>query len=252
VRVVLGEWASSGGRHPPSTRQLFGCAEAYCPLFCRGPVYLNVQVEHNFQVYSILFLRNKTAAGPLTPFDPLPGKTLDAGSCAWADCPVRNNEPTALLAWEIHDGTAVMAPSAPRGSRNEWMVLDMSRGRPRPRLRVRQGMQRVGDPSVRGPQWRHCGVKGTGGADGPSDQLVAATARAIRRQVDSQGNVAGRCKTIRRAERSTHTASLSSRSRSVVTCASAQTVPAARRRSSWNSRYAGSWSDPAPGRDAVP
>jgi len=48
------------------------------------------------------------------------------------------------------------------------------------------------------------------------------------------------CKTIRRAERSTHTASLSNRSRSVVTCASAQAVPAARRRSSWNSTYAAS------------
>jgi len=34
------------------------------------------------------------------------------------------------------------------------------------------------------------------------------------------------CKTIRRTEHSTHTASLSNRSRSVVTCASAQAVPA--------------------------
>ena len=48
----------------------------------------------------------------------------------------------------------------------------------------------------------------------------------------SQGNVRGRCSTMRRADRSTQTASLINRSRRVVTCAAAQPVPAARRRSS--------------------
>ncbi len=59
---------------------------------------------------------------------------------------------------------------------------------------------------------------------------VAPTARASCRHVESQGNVAGKCRTIRRTERWTHTASLISRSRSVGTWASAQVVPRARRR----------------------
>jgi hypothetical protein len=54
-----------------------------------------------------------------------------------------------------------------------------------------------------------------------------APARAICRQVESQKNAVGRCSTIRRTERST--ASLISGSRSVVTCAPAQVVFAARR-----------------------
>ena len=62
--------------------------------------------------------------------------------------------------------------------------------------------------------------------------VVAPTARASCRQGESHGNVRGMWSTIRRAERSTQTASLSSRSRSVVTWASAQLVPAARRRNS--------------------
>ena len=60
-------------------------------------------------------------------------------------------------------------------------------------------------------------------------QDVAPTARAICRHGRHQGNAAGKCNTIRRTERSTHTASLINRSRSVVTCASAQTVRCARR-----------------------
>src|SRR5438445_9387579 len=61
---------------------------------------------------------------------------------------------------------------------------------------------------------------------------LAPTARARWRHVESQGKVSGMCSTMRRTERSTQTASLSSRSRSVVTWASAQFVPAARRRNS--------------------
>src|SRR5439155_22835348 len=69
---------------------------------------------------------------------------------------------------------------------------------------------------------------------------VAPTARATCHHVGSQGKLRGKCSTIRRTERSTHTASLSKRSRSVVTWASAQAVPTARRRSSWNRMYAAS------------
>src|SRR5438094_643599 len=55
---------------------------------------------------------------------------------------------------------------------------------------------------------------------------VAPTARAIWRHVESQGKLSGKCRTMRRTEHSTHTASLISRSRRVVTWASAQPVPA--------------------------
>jgi hypothetical protein len=43
-------------------------------------------------------------------------------------------------------------------------------------------------------------------AGGRRGQSVAPTARAMRRHIGSHGNAAGKCKTIRRAERSTHTA----------------------------------------------
>ena len=69
---------------------------------------------------------------------------------------------------------------------------------------------------------------------------AAPTARASCRQVGRQGQLRGKCSTMRRTERSTHTASLSSRSRSVLTWASAQAVPGARRRRSWNRMYAAS------------
>jgi hypothetical protein len=60
--------------------------------------------------------------------------------------------------------------------------------------------------------------------------VVAPTARASCLHGASHGKVFGKCNTIRRAERSTHTASLIRRSRSVVTWASA--VVAVRRRNS--------------------
>jgi len=56
---------------------------------------------------------------------------------------------------------------------------------------------------------------------------AAPTRSASCRQVESQGYVVGRCSTMRRTERSTHAASLTSRSRSVLTCAPAQAVPCA-------------------------
>ena len=56
-------------------------------------------------------------------------------------------------------------------------------------------------------------------------QGVAPTAQATCRHVGCQGNDAGKCSTMRRTDRSIHTATLSSRSRSVVTCAVAQAVP---------------------------
>lgn len=60
-------------------------------------------------------------------------------------------------------------------------------------------------------------------------------ARAICRHIRSHRNAAGKCSTIRRTDRMTHTASLINRSRRVVTCASAQTVPRGARCCSWRS-----------------
>jgi len=61
---------------------------------------------------------------------------------------------------------------------------------------------------------------------------------ATRCQVVPQGAVRGRCNTMRRTERSTHTATLSSRSRSVATCARAQSVPWACCRKACSRTYA--------------
>ena len=65
------------------------------------------------------------------------------------------------------------------------------------------------------------------GAERGRRQGVAPTAQATCRHVGCHGNDVGKCRTMRRTDRSTQTATLSSRSRSVVTCAVAQAVPAA-------------------------
>jgi hypothetical protein len=71
-------------------------------------------------------------------------------------------------------------------------------------------------------------------------RLLRGRADGTRKEchVDSRGKFSGQCRAMRRDERSTHTASLTSRSRSVATWLWAQTVVAARRRNSWKSRYA--------------
>jgi hypothetical protein len=74
---------------------------------------------------------------------------------------------------------------------------------------------------------RDTGPWGQQGAERGSRQGVAPTAQATWRHVGCHGNDVGKCRTMRRTDRSTHTATLSSRSRSVVTCAVAQAVPAA-------------------------
>ena len=58
-------------------------------------------------------------------------------------------------------------------------------------------------------------------------QGLAPTAQAIWRHVGCHGKEAGKCSTMRRTDRSIHTPTLSTRSRSVLTCAVAQAVPAA-------------------------
>lgn len=79
---------------------------------------------------------------------------------------------------------------------------------------------RARDDSDTGP-WGRQGRRARQG------QGVAPTAQATWRQVGCHGNAVGKCRTMRRTDRSTHTATLSSRSRSVGTCAVAHAVPAA-------------------------
>ena len=88
------------------------------------------------------------------------------------------------------------------------------------------------DSRGRSTERRHLALGPAEGGGGPSRYGVAPTARASCRHVESQGHVSGKCSTMRRTEHSTHTASLIKRSRSVVTCAPAHVVPAARRCSS--------------------